>query len=589
MNKETLEFFVKMRDLVTGPLMKIAKAVKESDSVAKTYKNTLGSLYDRVNDLKKFRMDDAFGKKQIMAATAEIKKYEKQIDRLEGRSSTSNLFGWKNIRSLAMAAGITFGASQAFGFAKDSINSAMNFEATKKSFQVLTGSDSIGSDLSEKLRDLKTNTILGPSVYKNAQRMLSFGISSDKIIPDLKMLGDISMGDATKLGRLTLAFSEMESQGNLNGRRLLQMVNVGFNPLEEISKKTGKSIAELDKMMRKGAISASMVEDAIKDATGTGGRFNNMMNKMGETTWGKMKRFEGAWANLKITIGEKLLPVATRFLEWAQQAVRWIDKNIDSIISWGKAIGGTIVVFKALTFGLESYRGLMAGLGIAENAAAEGSGIFTSALKGQIFQIGLLAAAITSVITLYNYLGGAMDRAQGNANEFNQTAYDAEKRQLSNILGTYSGKNADKKKNLLLSQAAERLNNYINQTQQEFDILKAKEIKEGVGGKAFENIYHSLQLSGTQLSLYKSQLKAVTDLQNVNPTQNPKSKGDGQENPIAADVTGGGPRVININGVKFTDKIEFHVANMIEGTAEAERKLQDMFLRILNSGAYVQG
>jgi hypothetical protein len=46
--------------------------------------------------------------------------------------------------------------------------------------------------------------------------------------------------------------------------------------------------------------------------------------------------------------------------------------------------------------------------------------------------------------------------------------------------------------------------------------------------------------------------------------------------------------VININGVKFTDKIELHLTNAKEGVYNLELQLQEMFLRILNSGAVLQ-
>ncbi len=41
------------------------------------------------------------------------------------------------------------------------------------------------------------------------------------------------------------------------------MINVGFNPLEEISRQTGKSIGELKEEMSKGAISAEMIAGAF--------------------------------------------------------------------------------------------------------------------------------------------------------------------------------------------------------------------------------------------------------------------------------------------------------------------------------------
>jgi hypothetical protein len=59
-------------------------------------------------------------------------------------------------------------------------------------------------------------------------------------------------------------------------------------------------------------------------------------------------------------------------------------------------------------------------------------------------------------------------------------------------------------------------------------------------------------------------------------------------NKTAGEITSGGPRVININGVKFAEKIELSVISAKEGINHLEKQLQEMFLRILNSGAVVQ-
>ena len=89
-----------------------------------------------------------------------------------------------------------------------------------------------------------------------AQRtMMSFGIEGEKAFETLKQIGDIAMGDKQKMQSLSLAFAQMSSTGKLTGQDLMQMVNAGFNPLQEISKQTGKSVAELKKEMERGAIS----------------------------------------------------------------------------------------------------------------------------------------------------------------------------------------------------------------------------------------------------------------------------------------------------------------------------------------------
>ena len=57
----------------------------------------------------------------------------------------------------------------------------------------------------------------------------------------------------------------------------------------------------------------------------------------------------------------------------------------------------------------------------------------------------------------------------------------------------------------------------------------------------------------------------------------------------AKGIASGGPRVINISGVKFMDKLADHVNINNQGDmANIEAQFQELFLRVLNSGASVQ-
>ena len=78
-----------------------------------------------------------------------------------------------------------------------------------------------------------------PDLAQASQTMLSFGEDSKSLMPDLKMLGDISQGNSAKLSGLALVFGQVQSNGHLMGQDLLQMINQGFNPLQVISDKTG--------------------------------------------------------------------------------------------------------------------------------------------------------------------------------------------------------------------------------------------------------------------------------------------------------------------------------------------------------------
>ena len=166
-------------------------------------------------------------------------------------------------------------------------NAQMEQYAT--SFEVMLGSSEAALAKIAELKEFAAKTPFEMTDLANATKvMLGFGIAEDKASDMLKVLGDISQGDAGKLSSLTLAFSQMSSTGKLMGQDLLQMINAGFNPLNEISKKTGETMAEVKARMEKGAISAEEVTEAFKSATAEGGLFYGSMDKQSKTFNGQM-------------------------------------------------------------------------------------------------------------------------------------------------------------------------------------------------------------------------------------------------------------------------------------------------------------
>lgn len=166
-------------------------------------------------------------------------------------------------------------------------NAQMEQYAT--SFEVMLGSSEAALAKIAELKAFAASTPFEMTDLANATKvMLGFGIEADKASDMLRVLGDISQGDSQKLGSLTLAFSQMSSTGRLMGQDLLQMINAGFNPLNEISKKTGETMAEVKARMEQGAVSADEVTEAFKSATAEGGLFYQSMEKQSKTFNGQM-------------------------------------------------------------------------------------------------------------------------------------------------------------------------------------------------------------------------------------------------------------------------------------------------------------
>ena len=245
----------------------------------------------------KIRADASHFKKTI----AGIEVQASGLTGVMGKLATSQAaFG----AALAVAAAGAVALGAGLAFIKDASGKAAGMESLQVQFEVLTKSASKATDLIKSFRDEAIKSPLSVQDYAMAGKtLMAFGIAADETLPILKTLGDVSMGNAERFGSLALAFAQTQAAGRLMGQEVLQFVNAGFNPLQEISRKTGRSMVELKKAMEDGAISASMVTDAFKSATGQGGLFFGALDKGATTTEGKIAKLSDAMLGLKVSFG----------------------------------------------------------------------------------------------------------------------------------------------------------------------------------------------------------------------------------------------------------------------------------------------
>jgi tape measure domain-containing protein len=154
----------------------------------------------------------------------------------------------------------------------------------------------------------------------------------------LKAISDISMGESSKFNSLTLAFSQMSAAGKLMGQDLNQMINAGFNPLQIISEKTGKSIATLKDEMSKGAVSAEMVQQAFIDATSAGGKFYNMSENASKTINGQLSMMQDALDSVFNELGTKSESVIMDGIQMTTSLIQ----NYETV---GRILAGLVVTY----------------------------------------------------------------------------------------------------------------------------------------------------------------------------------------------------------------------------------------------------
>ena len=148
------------------------------------------------------------------------------------------------------------------------------------------------------------------------------------------------MGDSVKFKSLTLAFSQMSAAGKLMGQDLNQMINAGFNPLQIIAEKTGKSISTLKDEMSKGAVSAEMVQQAFIDATSAGGKFYQMSENASKTINGQLSMMQDALDNAFNEMGQASEGVIMEGI----QLTTTLIQNYETV---GKVLVGLIATYGA--------------------------------------------------------------------------------------------------------------------------------------------------------------------------------------------------------------------------------------------------
>ena len=270
----------------------------------------------------------------------------------------------KTLGTVLAGLGVGFGAAKITegikNIAANALKASSDFEQAGVQFGVMLGDAKKAQRLVNEIQDMANVTPFETQDLLDASKtLLNFGINVQDILPDLRMLGDIAGGDKQRMQSLTLAFSQMSSAGRLMGQDLLQMINAGFNPLQVISEKTGKSMAVLKDEMSKGKISVEMVRQAFVDATSEGGKFYGMMNKQSETLEGKISTLNDAYTIMTRTLSDMMIPSLKEGVEEITEVVYSTTEAIKSFQSWAAqnqiVVGGlkdAAVAIAALAVGI---------------------------------------------------------------------------------------------------------------------------------------------------------------------------------------------------------------------------------------------
>lgn len=202
-------------------------------------------------------------------------------------------------------------------------------EQLQTSFEVMTGSAEKAKDIIKELQEIGAKTPFETKdLAEVTQLLMNYGLTADDAISKMQMLGDIAQGNSDKMNRIAMAYGQMSSAGKVSLEDIKQMIEAGFNPLQEISQTTGESMASLYDRISDGTISIDEITASMERSTSAGGKYFQSMEKQSKTLNGQIStlkdnfsQFAGVLAeDTTNAISNEFLPAINDTIQAMQEA-----------------------------------------------------------------------------------------------------------------------------------------------------------------------------------------------------------------------------------------------------------------------------
>lgn len=309
-------------------------------------------------------------KEGLKEVTQEAKKTGSGLEKVgtEAKNSESKLekfgavagkLGTSILKGTAIALGTIATSILAVGANAVKYNATMEQYAT--SFEVMTGSVEKANETMETLKELGASTPFEfEELASTTQLLMNYGFAAEEATSNMMMLGDIAQGDADKMNRIATAYGQMSSAGKVSLEDIKQMIEAGFNPLQEISESTGESMESLYDRISDGTLSVDEITAAMQRSTAEGGKYFKSMEKQSKTVAGQFSTLKDNFNQMtgqifngvSQMIGSKALPV---LIGWVDKlATTFEEEGLDGFL---EAVGN--ILGEALTYLTEALPGFV--------------------------------------------------------------------------------------------------------------------------------------------------------------------------------------------------------------------------------------
>lgn len=175
-------------------------------------------------------------------------------------------------------------------------------------------------------------------VATGAKQLLAYGSSAEKVVEELSMLGDVASGLQIPIGQLIYLYGTLRTQGRAMTVDIRQFAGRGIPIYEELAKVLGVAKDQVGALVTEGKVGFAEVEQAFKNMTSEGGKFNNLMeNSAG--TWPQRL------SNIQDTLFQKLNDFGNKYKEVFEFGIGTAEDLVASLDDVISVIGSLIAAY----------------------------------------------------------------------------------------------------------------------------------------------------------------------------------------------------------------------------------------------------
>lgn len=186
-----------------------------------------------------------------------------------------------------------------------------------------------------------------------AKQLSAYSIPYNELYDTMKRLADISAGVGVDMGRIILAYGQINAAKFLKGTELRQLTEANIPMVDKLAERFSKlegrivSAGEVLDMISKKKVTFEDVKDVLWELTDDGGMFHNMQEVLSESVKSKWKNLADA---IDIMLGDIAESMGST-LKWTAESLTTLAQNWKELVPAIEAAVGAFGVYKVATFG----------------------------------------------------------------------------------------------------------------------------------------------------------------------------------------------------------------------------------------------